>query len=94
MGEPQEHIHSFNPTQLKAIIEALTPQAPAPEPPAEAPLLTLATLLEAGVEPWTFHDPHQKCDVTAFLDPQHQIRHVPTSRSSEVPNTWRRVLLA
>lgn len=63
------------------------PRRPADAGPEPAPVT-------CGHEPWTFHDPRQKCDVTAFIDDRNQIRHVPLSRLGEVPGGWRRVFLA
>lgn len=55
--------------------------------------LPAQTPYDLGLEPWTFRDPQQGCDVVAYLDPQNQIRHVPTTRATEVPKTWRRMWL-
>ena len=51
------------------------------------------TPYDLGLEPWAFHDPRQACEVVAYLDPQNQVRHVPTTRASEVPKAWRRMWL-
>lgn len=71
---------------LRELVAAFAPPAPAEPRPAQTPY-------DIGLEPWAFHDPRQKVDVVAYLDPQNQIRHVPITRASEVPKAWRRVWL-
>jgi len=71
--------------QLRAIINAIRPPAPAPVDQSEA---------ADPYEPWTFYDPKRQSEVTAYLDPQNQLRHVPLGQIPDVPKTWRRVLLA
>lgn len=44
-----------------------------------------------AVEPWKFYSPHAKCEVTAYLDDRQQLRHVPLSRTADVPKHWQRV---
>lgn len=97
MGETEHrhvHIHALDPDQLgvivgavdrfaKALVGALTPagaQAATPEPAPE-------------LDRWQFYDPRIGEIVEAYLDPQNQVRHVPMSRTSEIPKTWRRILL-
>lgn len=97
MGESlqQHHVHHFDPEQLSAVLDALrAATVPAPSPQPDPLMLSPELLAEAGIEPWTFHSPHDKCDVTVYVDDRNQVRHVPTSRRREVPAGWRRVLLA
>jgi hypothetical protein len=86
MPLPQRHVHTLDPEQFQAIINAFTntfePATPQPEP-----------LPAPNVVPWTFRDPRQQCEVAAYLDPQNQVRHVPVSRATDVPKTWRPLLL-
>ena len=82
------HTHKLDDEQFGALMRAIA--APAADAAAPAPATTPYDL---GLEPWTFHDPRQACEVVAYLDPQNQIRHVPTTRASEVPKAWRRVWL-
>ena len=53
---------------------------PAPEPPAGP-----------AVVPWRFYSPHAKCEVDAYLDDHRQVRHVPLTRTSDVPKHWQRL---
>lgn len=46
-----------------------------------------------AVEPWTFCSPHSRCDVTAYLDDHNQVRHVPVTRTTDVPAHWRRLFI-
>lgn len=61
------------------------PPLPAePEPEAVTP--------EAlGLVPWTFYGPAHKAEVTAYLDDHGQVRHVPLTRTSDVPKAWRKL---
>lgn len=90
MGETQqpiEHVHRLDPEQFAAFIAAISTPVPLDDPrPAQTPY-------DLGLEPWTFHDPRQACDVVAYLDPQNQVRHAPTTRAAEVPKAWRRMWL-
>jgi len=96
MGEqPQRLEIHFSDATVQALHDAFAAgrraeQQALPEPQQLTPEL----LAEAGIEPWTFHDPRQKCDVSVFVDDRNQVRHVPTTRRGEVPASWRRVLLA
>lgn len=45
------------------------------------------------VEPWVFHSPSAACDVVAYLDDHNQIRHVPVTRTVDIPGSWRRVFV-
>jgi hypothetical protein len=66
----------------------LAPTPAEPEPEAHTP-----TPYDLGLVPWVFHDSRQRCDVMAYVDDREQVRHVPTSRATEVPASWRRVWL-
>ena len=82
-----EHVHRFDPNQFENLLALFAPPAPPAEPrPAQTPY-------DLGLEPWAFTDPRQQCEVVAYVDGQQQIRHVPTTRASEVPKAWRRVWL-
>lgn len=90
MGEaaPKQQIEiTFAPEALEAL-RALGANRSGPAEPAPA-----QTPYDLGLEPWAFHDPRQKCDVVAYLDPQNQLRYVPATRATEVPKTWLRVWL-
>lgn len=95
MGEKQRIEITFgegaDEVLAKALAGLLTTQptivvTDAPQPASRNPY-------DIGLEPWAFHDPAQKCDVVAYIDDRNQVRHVPASRSSEVPKAWRRVWL-
>jgi hypothetical protein len=86
MGETVRHTHKIDDAQFAAFIEAIS--APL-APPADT--VPARTPYDLGLEPWTFHDPSQKVDVMAYIDDRNQVRHVPTTRTSEVPKAWRRV---
>jgi len=98
MGEmkPQElvvtvHLADVDPlVNLGALlIKALRLEIePAPDEPEPA-----QTPYDLGLEPWTFVDPQRRTEVVAYLDDRGQLRHVPTTRASEVPKAWRRVWL-
>lgn len=88
MGETVRHTHKLDEDQFTAFLAAIS--APLADAGAQTPATTPYDL---GLEPWTFHDPRQACEVVAYLDPQNQVRHVPTTRASEVPKAWRRMWL-
>lgn len=102
MGDAEhELIISFNPTQLKAIIEALRPADPAEAPEPQRPTVPspdelLAMMAEVGIEPWTFQRPKHPGEgqVTAYVDDHNQVRHVALSQIEDVPKHWRRIYLA
>jgi len=95
MGETQRLEIHFSDASIQALHDAFRAgrdaerRAAEPEP-AEAHALTPYDL---GLVPWTFHDPQQRCDVMAYVDDREQVRHVPTTRATEVPASWRRVWL-
>lgn len=60
-------------------------------PPQAGTPVHARTPYDVGLEPWAFHSPSHGCDVMAYIDDRNQVRHVPTSRTSEVPKAWRRV---
>lgn len=88
MGEIQRHhvTHHLSP-ELRELLEAIKPGPPGQPMPDPGP--------DHGpeVEYWAFYDPRQDTPVTAYLDPQNQVRHVPVGRATEVPKTWRRIYL-
>ena len=101
MGEmkPQElvvtvHLADVDPLVNLGVllVEALKTLRPEPEPAPDEPE-PAQTPYDLGLEPWTFHAPRENCDVVAYVDPQNQLRHVPTTRATEVPKSWRRVWL-
>lgn len=57
--------------------------APAPEPAPPGEPLDL----------WTFHDPHLKREVGAWVDDRNQVRHIPVTDADVVPRHWRRIRL-
>jgi hypothetical protein len=75
----------LDPQQLATLVELF---APPPEPQAPA---AAETPYDLGLEPFTLYSATHGCDVVAYIDPQKQMRHVPTSRGTDVPKTWRRV---
>lgn len=92
MGEkPQQieiHFSDASVQALHAVFDAWfagRDQSPPSPPPADP--------FDIGLVPWSFHDPRQGCDVVAYLDPRNLIRHVPITRATDVPKTWRRVWL-
>jgi hypothetical protein len=94
MGETaarQTLTHRLDPDQFSTLVDLLAAK-PLPATP-EAAAGTSRNPHDIGLEPWSFHDPAQKCDVVAYIDDRNQVRHVPVSRSSEVPKAWRRVWL-
>jgi len=95
MGEIQRHVHSLSAETLREIdgIVSRVIEAYAPSPADATAAPTSRNPYDIGLEPWAFHDPKQKCDVVAYIDDRNQVRHVPVSRSSEVPKAWRRVWL-
>lgn len=94
MGETptrQTLTHRLDPDQFATLVGLLA--APPAGLVAVAAAGTTRNPYDIGLEPWSFHDPGQKCDVVAYIDDRNQVRHVPVSRSSEVPKAWRRVWL-
>lgn len=91
MGEKQRIEIIFGEGAAEALAKALRELATPPAAPEAAG--TSRNPYDIGLEPWSFHDPSQKCDVVAYIDDRNQVRHVPVSRSSEVPKAWRRVWL-
>jgi len=91
MGETQRLEIHFSDASIQALHDAFRAGRDAERTAAEP--TPAQTPYDLGLEPWTFHDPRQGCDVVAYLDPQNQVRHVPTTRASEVPLAWRRVWL-
>jgi hypothetical protein len=94
MGETPKHelvvtVHLADIDALVSVAALAIGRAAATPPPAD-PLPTM-TPYDLGLEPWTFVDPQQKCEVVTYLDDRNQLRHVPTTRASEVPGKWRRV---
>lgn len=76
---------------LRGLLRLGEPIAPpAPEPAAETHALTPYDL---GLAPWAFHSPSHGGDVMAYVDDRNQLRHVPSTRTAEVPPTWQRVWL-
>jgi len=88
--EPQRIEISFAPGADGALAEALRAFVRAATPPP-ADAMPAITPFDLGLEPWAFVDPQQNCEVVAYLDDRNQLRHVPTTRASEVPGKWRRV---
>jgi hypothetical protein len=95
MGEkpPQRVEISLASETLQALADALAAgraiereTMPAVETPPPAPQ-------DLGLEPWTFYDPQQKAVVMAYVDDRNQVRHVPVTRTSDVPKAWRPVWL-
>jgi hypothetical protein len=86
MGETVRHIHKIDEQQFAAFVEAISAPYPAPAESAHA-----RTPYDVGLEPWTFHSPSHGGDVMAYIDDRNQVRHVPTTRTSEVPKAWRRI---
>lgn len=66
-----------------ARVLAVPPAAPEP---AQTPY-------DLGLVPWAFHSPSHGGDVVAYVDDRNQVRHVPGTRTSEVPKNWMRVWL-
>lgn len=98
MGEPlpqRLEIH-FSDATVQALREffAAGRRVGVQDAPPDQPAITPELLAEAGIEPWTFRDPRQGCDVTVYVDDRNQVRRVPATRRGEVPPGWRRVLLA
>lgn len=92
MGEIQQHVHNLGPETLDAMrdmLAALRTGGPTHDPSC----VTAQTPYDLGLIPWQFHDPRQKVDVVAYVDDRNQVRHVPTTRATEVPKTWQRVWL-
>lgn len=91
MGEqPQQSIEiTFGSETIQALAEAFAAGRRA----GEQPTTPAQTPYDLGLEPWTFHSPSHKADVMAYVDDRNQVRHVPLTRTSEVPKTWRRVWL-
>ena len=92
MGETQRLEIHFSDASIQALHDAFAAGRRAEQQAAE-PQQRALTPYDLGLEPWAFHDPRQACEVVAYLDPQNQLRHVPTTRASEVPKAWRRVWL-
>lgn len=103
MGEPkpQELIITHHFADLDVVVNLVTALAEArSKPDADA----LREAYEAGyangkqdgadrpnAEPWRFHSPSAGADVAAYLDDHNQVRHVPTTRVTDVPKHWRRI---
>lgn len=98
MGETQRLEIHFSDASIQALHDAFAAGREAERRAVPAGLVateagTTRNPYDIGLEPWSFHDPSQKCDVVAYIDDRNQVRHVPVSRSSEVPRAWRRVWL-
>lgn len=97
-GKQQIEI-SFAPGSAEAVIammrEFIRANAPLPaEPvPADDEEERAITPFDLGLTPWQFHSPAHGGDVVAYIDDRNQVRHVPTTRATEVPKTWLRVWL-
>lgn len=89
MGEIQRHTHKLDEAQLDLLLNAL--RAALTPPPAAPDDGHARTPYDAGLEPWAFHSPTHGGDVMAYIDDRNQVRHVPTTRTSEVPKAWRRI---
>ena len=85
MGETVRHTHKIDDEQFAAFIKAIS------EPVSLPATERAQTPYDLGLEPWTFHSPHDQADVVAYVDDRNQLRHVSPSRVSEVPKAWRRV---
>lgn len=89
MGETQKIEITFDPEAFGAFMQQVAEAVrgtPHPAPPAQTPA-------DLGLEQWAFRSPSAGCDVVAYVDDHNQVRHVPTTRTSEVPVRWRRVWL-
>lgn len=87
MGETQHVVIHFSDASMQALRDAFAAGRVAePAPPAQTPY-------DLGLTPWAFHSPSHRCDVVAYVDDREQVRHVPTTRATEVPASWRRVWL-
>lgn len=96
MGETaarQTLTHRLDPDQFSTLVDLLAARTLPAGLVVTAAAGTTRNPYDIGLEPWSFHDPAQKCDVVAYIDDRNQVRHVPVSRSSEVPKAWRRVWL-
>jgi hypothetical protein len=92
MGETQKIEITFDPEALGALMRQVAETARIAATPAAEPEHAL-TPYDLGLAPWVFHDPRQGCDVMAYVDDREQVRHVPSTRATEVPASWRRVWL-
>lgn len=93
----QEHVHTHHlaDDQFEAVVGLLMRIAtPLPAEPVPADDEQHATTpFDLGMTPWCFHSPVHGADVVAYVDDRNQLRHVPTTRATEVPKTWQRVWL-
>jgi hypothetical protein len=93
--EPQRIEITFSPDVAAAFASAVVDmidRITATPPPADA--APAITPFDLGLVPWAFHDPQQNCEVVSYLDDRNQVRHVPTTRMTEVPKKWRRLWVA
>jgi hypothetical protein len=97
MGETQRLEIHFSDASIQALHDAFAAgraaerRATEPVPAGDEP--KALTPYDLGLMPWTLHDPQLRCDVVAYVDDREQVRHVPTTRATEVPASWRRVWL-
>ena len=88
MGEIQQHVHHLDPDQFATLVDLLGARSQ----PASAPA-PVRNPLDLGLELWSFHSPSAGCAVVAYVDDHNQVRHVPETRTTDVPAHWRRIWL-
>jgi len=90
----QEHVVTVHLAEIDLLVNlgTLIAERLGTPPPADA--APAVTPFDLGLVPWAFHDPQQGCEVVSYLDDREQVRHVPTTRMTEVPKKWRHLWIA